>query len=109
MFNNVAPPNITDVIPEIHDKITDLEPPPGIEPEAAWFRLFDSVATFVKSVAQSQPLVLVLDDLHWADRPSLMLLQFLARELAMAQSGRLWGWAATAIWSFLDSTLCPRY
>ena len=81
--------NISDVIPEIHDKITDLEPPPVIEPEAARFRLFDSVATFVKSVAQSQPLVLVLDDLHWADRPSLMLLQFLARELAMAQSGRL--------------------
>tara|TARA_B100000749_G_scaffold179693_1_gene138797 strand:+ start:128 stop:679 length:552 start_codon:yes stop_codon:yes gene_type:complete len=81
--------NIADVIPEIHDKITDLEPPPVIEPEAARFRLFDSVATFVKSVAQSRPLVLVLDDLHWADRPFLMLLQFLARELAMAQSGRL--------------------
>ena len=79
--------NIADVIPEIHDKITDLEPPPVIEPEAARFRLFDSVATFVKSVAQSQPLE--LDDLHWVDRPSLMLLQFLARELAMAQSGRL--------------------
>ena len=79
--------NIADVIPEIHDKITDLEQPPVIEPGAARFRLFDSAATFVKSVAQSQPLV--LDDLHWVDRPSLMLLQFLARELAMAQSGRL--------------------
>ena len=81
--------NIADVIPEIHDKITDLEPPPAIEPEAARFRLFDSITTFVKSVAQSQPLVLVLDDLHWADRPSLLLLQFLARELAPFQSGRL--------------------
>ena len=33
----------------------------------------------------SQPLVLVLDDLHWADKPSLLLLQFLARELRGAR------------------------
>ena len=81
--------NIADVIPEIHDKITDLKPPPAVEPEAARFRLFDSIATFLKSVAQSQPLMLVLDDIHWADRPSLLLLQFLARELAPVHSGRL--------------------
>src|SRR5919106_800201 len=31
--------------------------------------------------AQFQPLMLVLDDLHWADKPSLLLLQFLARQL----------------------------
>lgn len=33
--------------------------------------------------------MLVLDDLHWADRPSLRLLRFLARELAPAQSVKL--------------------
>ena len=32
-----------------------------------------------------QPLVLVLDDLHWADKPSLLLLEFLARELRAAR------------------------
>jgi len=81
--------NIADVIPEIHDKITDLKPSPNLEPEAARFRLFDSISTFLKNAAQSQPLMLVLDDLHWADKPSLLLLQFLARELAPTQSGRL--------------------
>ena len=30
---------------------------------------------------EGQPLMVVLDDLHWADKPSLLLLQFLAREL----------------------------
>ena len=80
---------IADVIPGIHDKITDLKPPPAVEPEAARFRLFDSITTFLKNAALNQPLVLVLDDLHWADKPSLLLLQFLARELAMAQPGRL--------------------
>ena len=55
--------------------------PPALEPEQARFRLFDSVATFLKNAARNQPLVVVLDDLHSADEPSLLLLQFLAREL----------------------------
>jgi len=72
---------IADVVPEIHDKITDLKPPPQLEPEAARFRLFDAITTFLKNVSQTQPLMLALDDLHWADRSSLLLLEFLAREL----------------------------
>lgn len=50
-------------------------------PEQARFRLFDDVTRFLKAAAASAPLVLVLDDLHWADRPSLRLLRFVAREL----------------------------
>ncbi|MEE8370356.1 MAG: hypothetical protein V3S00_06280, partial [Dehalococcoidia bacterium] len=38
-----------------------------------------------KNASKSQPIVLVLDDLHWADKPSLLLLQFLARELRGAR------------------------
>ncbi len=74
--------NIADVIPEIHNKITGLKSPPVLEPEAARFRMFDSLTTFLKNAAQSQPLMLVLDDLHWADRSSLLLLEFMAREIA---------------------------
>ena len=72
---------IADVIPEIHDKIPDLKLSRSQEPEAARFRLFDSITTFLKNAAQNQPLMLVLDDLHWADRSSLSLLEFVAREL----------------------------
>ncbi len=72
---------IAEIVPEIHDKITDLKPSPSLEPEAARFRLFDSITTFLKNAAQNQPMMLVLDDLHWADRSSLLLLEFLAREL----------------------------
>ena len=73
--------DIAEVLPEIRHKFTDLEPRPTLEPEQARFRLFDSITTFLKNAAQSQPLMLVLDDLHWADKPSLLLLQFLAREM----------------------------
>jgi predicted ATPase len=47
--------------------------------------LFDSIAVFLKTASQRKPLVLVLDDLHWADQPSLALLQFVARELSGAR------------------------
>ena len=73
--------DIAGIIPEVREKLPDLEPPPALEPDQARFRLFDSITGFLKNAAQSQPLVLVLDDLHWADKPALLLLQFLAREI----------------------------
>src|SRR5439155_1347417 len=51
-------------------------------PEGARFRLFDATASFLRSAASERPLVLVLDDLHAADMPSLLLLEFVAAELA---------------------------
>jgi len=53
--------------------------------EQARFRLFDSLTTFLYEAARRQPLVLILDDLHAADTPSLLLLRFLARELRAAR------------------------
>jgi tetratricopeptide (TPR) repeat protein len=73
--------DIAEVMSEVRDKLPGLEPPPALPPEQARFRLFDSITTFLKNAAQSQPLMLVLDDLHWSDKPSLLLLQFLARQL----------------------------
>ena len=73
--------DIAEVLPELRGKPPDLEPPPTLEPEQARFSLFDSIATFLKNAAQSQPLMVVLDDLHWADKSSLLLLEFLAREI----------------------------
>ena len=81
--------NIAEIVPEIYGKLSGLESPPVLEPEQARFRLFESITSFLKNASQSQPLMLVLDDLHWADKSSLLLLQFLARELAPDQSGRL--------------------
>ncbi|GAB1824131.1 ATP-binding protein [Herbidospora sp. RD11066] len=43
------------------------------------FRLYDAVTTALVSVAQSRPVVVVIDDLHWADTASLKLLEFAAR------------------------------
>ena len=71
---------IAQVVPELRLRLGDLPAPPALEPEQARFQLFDCITGFLRAVAARRPLVLVLDDLHWADTPSLLLLQFLARE-----------------------------
>ena len=74
--------DIAEVVSDVKERLPDLKPPPALDsPEQARFRLFDSITAFLKSASLKQPLVLVLDDLHWADQPSLLLLQFVAREL----------------------------
>jgi tetratricopeptide (TPR) repeat protein len=69
------------LVPEIEQRFPDLPLASTLPPAQARFRLFDSIATLLKTAASSQPLVLILDDLHWADTPSLLLLQFVAREI----------------------------
>jgi class 3 adenylate cyclase len=49
-----------------------------VDPEAARFRLFDEVGRFLAEAARDRPCLIVLDDLHVADEPSLLLLRFLA-------------------------------
>ena len=74
--------DIAEIVPEVKQLLPGLPPPPALEPEQARFRLFDSITNYLKSASQRQPLVLVMEDLHWADQPSLLMLEFLARELA---------------------------
>lgn len=52
---------------------------------AGRFRLFDGIARFLAAASRHRPLQIVIDDLHWADGPSLALLQFLVRELDQAR------------------------
>jgi predicted ATPase len=75
----VVPPEIGQLIPELAAETTQQRS--SSDPEQGRFRLFDAVATLVKQVARSTPLVLILDDLHEADRGSLELLKFIARGL----------------------------
>jgi|TARA_B100000315_G_scaffold176490_1_gene164990 predicted ATPase len=77
-----AAADIADLIPEIRQELPDLETPPALDPEPTRFQLFNSITAFLKTVAQPQSLVVVLDDLHWSDTPSLLLLEFLAQKMA---------------------------
>ena len=48
----------------------------------ARFRLFDAVAGLFTRLARDTPLLIILDDLHWADSASVQLLDFVARQCA---------------------------
>lgn len=71
-------PFVAQLIPEIRERVRDLPEPPSLDPETARFRLFDATATFLTRAASGQPLIVILDDLHASDTPSLLLLQFVA-------------------------------
>jgi predicted ATPase len=73
--------DIANLVDEVRARIPDVPEPPRLDPKQARFRLFDAIATLLKRAAAVQPLVLVVEDLHRADRPSLLLLQFIAREI----------------------------
>jgi DNA-binding SARP family transcriptional activator len=75
-------PELAQLLPELEDLYPDLPAPRTLDPDSARFRLFDSVTGFVRNAAREQTIVLVLDDLHVADEPSLLLLRFLTGEVA---------------------------
>ncbi|AUH41784.1 AAA family ATPase [Streptomyces sp. CMB-StM0423] len=57
---------------------------PGTDPAAAGtyadsFHLADAVTTALVAVSHTRPVIVVLDDLHWADPASLRLLEFAAQ------------------------------
>ena len=45
------------------------------DPETARFRLFDRIARLLRDTTAKEPLLVVLEDLHWADKASLLLLE----------------------------------
>lgn len=72
---------ISQLVPELGDRLPDVTAPATQESDQARFSLFDAVTGFLRTVSQSFPLLIVIDDLHAADRASLTLLEFLAAVL----------------------------
>ena len=67
------------LIPELRRRAPDLPLPSTVEPETDRYRLFEAVVGVLSSISARAPVLLVLDDLQWADRPTLLLLRHLAR------------------------------
>ncbi len=67
------------IVPDITSRVPGLAEPMVADAETERFRLFDAVADLLSEISAAAPVVLVLDDLHWADKPSLVLLRHLLR------------------------------
>ena len=66
------------LIPALSSRIPDLPPSKATDADTERFLLFAAVVGLLVEVSREQPVVLVLDDLHWADKASLLLLRHLA-------------------------------
>jgi class 3 adenylate cyclase/pimeloyl-ACP methyl ester carboxylesterase len=70
---------LTRLVPELAERLPDLPVPPPMAPERERYRLYDALAALLARASQAIPIVLVLDDLHWADNPTLLLLKYIVR------------------------------
>jgi hypothetical protein len=67
------------LVPELAALVPDLPPPRSAEPETERYLLFDAVVGLLAGAALDGPVMLILDDLHWADAASVTLLDHLVR------------------------------
>ena len=75
------------VVPEVRDRLPDMPAAPAGIDEYGRYRVFESVSEFVLAIARSAPgagLLLCLDDLHWGDQSTLLLLKYLAHKAPSA-------------------------
>ena len=78
---SVGAPEVATLVSDLRQRFPDLPEAPALEGDAERLRLFEGVTAFLHNASAARPIVLVLDDLHWADKPSLILLQYLSRNL----------------------------
>jgi DNA-binding SARP family transcriptional activator len=73
-----APGELVRLVPEIRDRAPELPAPPPAGGEIEQHRLFEAVRAWLAAAGGDRPLVMVLDDIHWATRPTLALLRHVA-------------------------------
>jgi hypothetical protein len=72
--------DVARIVSEVRERLA-IEPRPPADPEEDRWRLLQAVGEFLRDASKVQPLVVVLEDLHWADQGTLDLLVHLARNL----------------------------
>ncbi len=63
------------LVPGLGDRLSELPAPRQSDPETERYLLYAAAAGLLEGAAAQEPIVLVLDDLHWADGPTLSLLR----------------------------------
>jgi ATP/maltotriose-dependent transcriptional regulator MalT len=74
-------PELVKLLPELHTFLPDLTPAASLDPEQEKRHLFHALTHFLTSLSSMQPLLLIIEDIHWSDNSSLEFLLYLARHL----------------------------
>jgi DNA-binding CsgD family transcriptional regulator/tetratricopeptide (TPR) repeat protein len=77
---------LTRLLPDLSSLAGELPEPLEADPDTERHRLHTAVADLLESRSREQPVLMVIEDGHWADAPTLLMLRHLARS---AGSGRL--------------------
>jgi len=80
---------IATLVPELGSAlgfaVTDERTPAPSEPSQTRFRSFDATSGFLRRTTEQVPLVLIIENAHWADKASLSMLEFLSQELVSSR------------------------
>ena len=71
-------PEVARMVPELRRRFPDISEPLDLPPEQQRRYFFNAVTSFVARASERFPLMLVIDDVHWADEPTLLLLEHMA-------------------------------
>jgi DNA-binding CsgD family transcriptional regulator/tetratricopeptide (TPR) repeat protein len=74
------------LLPDLSRLVGGLTPPAAGDPDTERHRLHSAVADLLAAVCREVPLVVVIEDGHWADTPTLLLLRHLARGTSGARA-----------------------
>lgn len=77
---------LSTLLPEIRDAVPDLPASPPLAHERERSRLFDAIESALAQLAEKRPLLVVLEDLHWASGAAIALVGFLGRRLRGASA-----------------------
>ena len=67
--------DLTRLIPALRERVPGLPSPRESDPETERYLMYAAVEGLLKGAGSHEPLLLILDDLHWADAPTLSLLR----------------------------------
>lgn len=70
---------LTRLLPDLGARVGELGPAVEADPDTERHRLHTTVAELLAGITRRRPVLLVLEDVHWADAPTLLLLRQLAR------------------------------
>lgn len=72
------------LLPELREHFPEASSQAALDPERAQQRLFEAIVRAILELAKPRPLVLILEDLHWADEATVDAFRFLARRVPLA-------------------------
>jgi len=67
------------LVPEFMTIFPDIPSPPTLDPESEQRRMMENLAIFINTLAEKTPILLAIDDAHWADSGTLAMMQHLVR------------------------------